>query len=378
LRWTSPRTSFAPDFGNDNWQYGVPTKYLRDLVAYWLRDYDWRDRERRINTLPQFLVDIDGIPIHFVHVKGKGPAPTPLVLSHGWPWTFWDYGSVVGPLSDPFSYGGSAEDAFDVVVPSLPGFAFSTPLAKTGMNFWKTADLWVTLMRDVLGYKRFGAHGADWGSLLTAQLGHKHADNLVGIHLVGAATPGLFSIDRPWADLLGAVGGSSKPERRAEVIEWERRRASHLAVQVIDPQTIAQALHDSPAGLAGWLIERRRSWSDCGGDVESVYSRDFLLDTVMLYWVTNSYVTSARYYMEAWADPWTPSHSRRPMMEAPTGISIFRGDGPPGASFDGLEQVFNLVAFREHPRGGHFAPIESPKELIADIRNTFRTIRHRN
>jgi pimeloyl-ACP methyl ester carboxylesterase len=375
LRRRLEMTAFAPDMANDDWRYGLPTSYLRELVSTWQSDYDWRARERAMNELPQFVVAIDGIPIHYVHVRGRGPSPTPLILSHGWPWTFWDFGAVIGPLADPGSYGGDPADAFDVIVPSLPGFGFSTPLTVAGMNFWKTADLWVTLMHEVLEYDRFAAHGGDWGALLTSQLAHKHADRLIGAHLAGAATPGLFSIDRPWADLLGLVSQRSPAELRPEVIEWERRHASHLAVQVIDPQTIAHALHDSPAGLAAWLIERRQSWSDCGGDVESVYSREFLLDTVMIYWVTRSYVTSARYYIEAWAEPWTPSHSRSPMMEAPTGLSIFHADMPPASSLDGLEQIFNLVECRQHDRGGHFAAAESPDVLVEDIRSTFRAIR---
>jgi len=368
-------TAFAADMANDDWRYGLPTSYLQDLVAYWRHGYDWRQQERMMNGLPQFRVDIDGVPIHFVHVRGRGPSPVPLILSHGWPWTFWDFAAVVGPLADPVSHGGRADDAFDVVVPSLPGFGFSTPLTQPGMNFWKTADLWVRLMRDVLGYDRFGAHGGDWGALLTAQLGHKHADDLLGIHLAGAATPGLFSIDRPWADLLGGITAHTPAELRDAAVEWERRHASHLAVQVIDPQTIAHALHDSPAGLAAWLIERRRSWSDCDGDVESVYSRDFLLDTVMIYWVTRSYVTSARYYIEAWADPWSPSHHRTPMIEAPTGLSIFCGDQPPGSTVEGFDRLFNLIECREHERGGHFAAAESPELLVEDIRSTFRQLR---
>jgi pimeloyl-ACP methyl ester carboxylesterase len=173
---------WSPELDNDDWRHGTSGRYLRELVEYWRTGFDWRVHERAMNQLPQFRVQIDGTPIHFVHRRGRGPAPMPLLLGHGWPWTFWDFQKVIEPLADPVRFGGDAGDAFDVVVPSLPGYAFSTPLATPGINFWRTADLWVTLM-DGLGYARFAAQGGDWGALVAAQLGHKYADRLYGVHL---------------------------------------------------------------------------------------------------------------------------------------------------------------------------------------------------
>ena len=173
LQMRLKRTRWADDFANEGWEYGTNTSYLKELVAYWIEGYDWRKHERAMNTYPQFRTEIDGMPIHFIHVRGKGPNPKPLVLSHGWPWTFWEYKKVIGPLSDPGAHGGDPTDAFDVVVPSLPGYGFSTPLRKTGVNFWRTSGLWVKLM-ERLGYPRFGAHGADWGALVTAEIGRAH------------------------------------------------------------------------------------------------------------------------------------------------------------------------------------------------------------
>lgn len=217
IRW-------APDFANDDWRYGTNGRYLRELVAYWHDGYDWRAREKRMNAHPQFKVEIDGMPIHFLHVKAKHPEksqggrPLPLLLTHGWPWTFWDFEKVIGPLVDPGAHGGDPKDAFDVVVPSLPGFGFSTPLTKPGINWWRTADVWATLMRDVLGYERFCAHGGDWGALVTLQLGHRYADLVHGVHITGIAPLEFFSGDRPWS-----IGGSLDTIAKGT---GERRRCS--------------------------------------------------------------------------------------------------------------------------------------------------------
>src|SRR5262245_56702906 len=243
---------FAPEFENADWRYGTSGEYLRELVAYWRSGYDWRAHERAMNAHPQFQVPIEGIPIHFLHVEGRGPRPLPLLLTHGWPWTFWDFAKVIGPLSDPAAHGGDPADAFDVIVPSLPGFGFSTPLERSGINWWRTADLWAVLMRDVLGHEKFCAHGGDWGALVTLQLGHRYPSSVHGVHIPGIAPLDIFSGDRPWA--IGGVLDSiaqGAAERKA-ILEWERRFASHVAVQHLDPQTLAWAMHDSPLGLCAW------------------------------------------------------------------------------------------------------------------------------
>jgi pimeloyl-ACP methyl ester carboxylesterase len=365
---------WAPDMGNDDWRYGTNGDYLRELVDYWLTSYDWRSHERAMNAYDHFRVPIDGIPIHFVHAKGQGPNPLPLILSHGWPWTFWDFEKIIGPLSDPAAYGGNAEDAFDVVLPSLPGFGFSTPLEKTGINWWKTADLWAVLMRDVLGYERFCAHGGDWGTLVTLQLGHRYADLLHGVHVTGVAPLDIYSGVRPWAigGLLEAM--SQESDERDAMLDWEKKFASHVAVHSLDPQTLAFAIHDSPVGLCSWILERRRSWGDCRGDVESRFSKDDLLTTIMIYWLTDSFVTTVRYYQEAGAHPWRPDHDRMPVVEAPTGITYFEPDKPPG-EMEWTETYFNRQMYRIHPRGGHFAPAEEPELLVEDIREMFRSAR---
>src|SRR5438046_2984123 len=182
LRERLAKTRWPGDFANPGWEYGTNGDYLRSLVDYWLRGYDWRGHEREMNAFSHYRTTIEDVPIHFIREPGKGPEPLPLILSHGWPWTFWDFHKVIRPLADPAAFGGDPRDAFDVVVPSLPGYGFSTPLTTPGINFWRTADLWVAVM-DSLGYPRFAAQGGDWGAMVAAQLGHKYADRLFGVHL---------------------------------------------------------------------------------------------------------------------------------------------------------------------------------------------------
>jgi len=368
-------TNWPHDYGNDDWQYGTNTAYLRDLVDYWINEHDWRAAEAEINSHNHFKTDIDGMPIHFIHEKGKGPEPIPLILSHGWPWCFWDLREVIGPLTDPEAHGGQAEDAFDVVIPSLPGFGFSTPLATPGINFWRTADMWHKLMKEGLGYDRFGAQGGDWGALVTNQLGHKYANSLIGIHLTNVIPFTLFNTERP----CDITGGNTVPEditceARKAAHARQERIASHVAVHVLDPQTLAVGLHDSPVGLLSWLVERRRAWGDCNGDVESRFTREHLITTTMIYWLTNSFNTSARYYAEAAHNPWQPAHTGTPQITVPVGVTLLEGDNPGGLGRD-TSGMFDEHYTNSHPTGGHFAPMEEPEVVVADIRATFRSLR---
>jgi len=365
------RTRWAPDFANENWDFGTEAGYLRSLVDYWRTGYDWRKQEAQINAWPHFRTSIDDIPIHFIHVRGKGRNPTPLILTHGWPWTFWDLRKLIGPLSDPEAYGGDPADAFDVVVPSLPGYGFSTPLTTSGVNFWNTADLWVKLMEG-LGYRRFATQGGDWGALVSAQLGHKFADRLIGAHITvmlpldfaqGAAsgpTPEDFS---PGEEGFG--------ERTAHFF---RSEAGYYFLQTTKPQTIAFALNDSPVGLLSWILEKRRTWSDCGGDVERRFTKDDLLNTVMIYWVTQSYGTSARYYYEALHNTWKPSAPGLPVVRTPTGVAVFRKEVVLQPR-KWAERYYNLQRWNVFESGGHFAPMEEPRIMIDDIRAFFKPLR---
>lgn len=370
LRRRLVNTRWPIDFANADWEYGPERGYLEELVDYWLNVYDWRAAEKEINSFANYRVMIDEVPIHFIHERGKGPKPVPLILSHGWPWTFWDFQKVIRPLSDPAAFGGDPADAFDVVVPSLPGFGFSVPLTKTGVNFAATAELWLKLMQDVLGYQRFGAQGGDWGHLVSSQLGHKHPEAMIGVHLSLAMPMDLFSNPLPTEE-------DYAPEERHLYRHTQQRMqhaTSHVAVQTADPETLSYGLHDSPVGLCAWLVGRRRNWSDCEGDVERRFSKDDLLTTTMIYWVSESFVTSARYYHEAQKHPWQPVHDRMPVVQAPTGVAIF----PQELAImpeRWLSSYYNLKQLTRMQSGGHFAPMEEPEALVQDIRTFFRPLR---
>lgn len=363
------KTRLPVDFANDDWRYGVNGVYLREFLDYWLTGYDWRAHEAAMNRFNHFRTTMDGIPIHFIHERGVGPEPIPLILSHGWPWTFWDFKEVIGPLANPAAHGGDPADAFDIVVPSLPGYGFSSPLTTAGVSPRATADLWLRLMRDVLGYERFGAQGGDWGAIITAQMGHAFAEHLIGVHLSMPGLPGDV-LNRLSADDYGPDEDGWFDRMRTRM----RTATSHLALNSNDPQTAAYALNDSPAGLAAWIIERRRNFGDTNGDVESRFSKDDLITTTMIYWVTESFGTAMRFYWENAHDPWQPRHDRHPVVEAPTGIAVFPQE---------LLLIPRAVAARETnlqhwtvmPSGGHYAPAEEPELFLEDVRTFFRALR---
>ena len=354
------------DPGNDDWRYGTNRAWLEDLVAYWRDGYDWRAQEAAMNRYEHYRVVLDDVPIHFVHRRGRGPSPVPIVLTHGWPWTFWDFAGVIDGLASP----EDPADAFDVVVASVPGYGFSVPLERTGVTVRTTAALWVRLMREVLGYDRFAAHGGDWGASITAQLGHEYPEHLIGVHL---SLPVLLRVSY----YSGLSADDYAPEEAGWFEKMQQRMAtaaSHVAVHTSDPQTLAYALNDSPVGLAAWILERRRAWSDHTGDVYDALSRDFLLTNVMLYWVTESIGSTMRYYWENWRQSVRVVHDRVPAIEAPTGIAVFPNDlvfVPRRLA----EMYTNLVHWTVMPRGGHFAAAEEPDLIVEDIRDMFRGLR---
>lgn len=358
-------TRWPEVIGGDRWDYGVPKRWLREMIDYWAEEWDWEAEAAAMNRFQQYKVTIDGVPIHFLYAQGRGPDPTPLILTHGWPWTFWDFKDVIEPLSDPVAHGGDATDAFHVIVPSLPGFGFSTPLTTVGIDVPAVANLWVRLMRDVCGYDRFAAHGGDWGALITAHLAHAHAQSLIGAHLALTIIPGFDAAtlgDEDYAD-----DEQWMRERAAEIAQFGR---SHMAAHAGSPQTLSYAMADSPAGMAAWLWERRRNWSDCDGDVERVFDRDHLCTTAALYWCTGAFTSALRLYYEQFNKPWQLAHHRSPVMEAPTGFALFPKDLvhlPKRVA----AQHSNLQRWTVMPRGGHFAAAETPELLTADLRAFF-------
>lgn len=382
LRGRLRATRWPIDAGNDDGRYGVSRRRVQDLVEHWAHGFDWRAAERRLNEFSHYSVSVGGVPVHFLYRAGVGPRPIPLLLSHGWPWTFWHWSRVIGPLTDPAAHGGDPADAMDVIVPSLPGFGFSAPLPEhPDMNFWKIADVWHELMTGTLGYERYAAAGCDVGALVTGQLGHRYADELYAIHIGSGQKLTLFEGDRAW-DVTGGrpLPEGMDPDIRARTLELERRFAVHLAAHTLDPSTLSFGLTDSPAGMLAWMLERWDRWSE--GAPGSVFSPDDLLTHATIYWASGSLETSIRTYANNNRHPWVPSHDRTPVVEAPTGLTLVAHENPPGVS-TGEERIrsflssdrsswYNLVDIVAHDRGGHFIPWEIPDEWVADVRRTLR------
>ncbi len=364
LRARLERGRWPDEIPGDGWRYGTSLAYMKDLVVYWRDRYDWRAHEARLNALPQFTVPIGDIDLHFIHVQGVGPKPLPLLLSHGWPGSIVEFERLIPLLTDPARFGGDPADAFTVVAPSLPGYAFSFTPNQPRFGVAEIADVFATLMTDVLGYRRFAAQGGDWGAFITARLGLAHADRLAGIHVT------LLAIRR---DLPPPPNPTEEEKKYLEELRhWEREETGYQWIQGTRPQTLAYALTDSPVGLAAWIVEKFRTWSDCGGDVERRFSKDVLLTNVMLYWVTGAISSSFWPYYARRHGPWPIPDGAR--IEVPTAYASFPGEilHPPRAW---AERVFNVRRWTAMPAGGHFAALEEPETLAADVCAFFRDLR---
>ncbi len=345
------------------WDYGMDVDYLRELVAYWRTRFDWRAVERQLNSLPQYRQRMAGVDLHFVHVPGKGPAPVPLLFLHGWPGSFWEVSKIIGPLTDPGAYGGDPADSFSVVAPSLPGFGFSSDTRLPGMHPTAMAEIFHSLMTDVLGYPRFVGQGGDWGSTVLTRLAYAHPDSMLGLHLnYSSAQPSMEGAE----PLTHAESEFLKQDQL-----WRSREGAYNSLQSTKPQTIGIGLNDSPAGLAAWLVEKYREWSDCGGDVESVFTKTELLTQVMIYWVTESISSSARLYFERAREGWKLQPGET--IDVPTAYALFPAEirRPPA---EWLRRVFRLERFTVMPRGGHFAALEVPELLVQDVREFVRDL----
>ena len=364
LRGRLAATRWPDEVSEAGWDYGANLAYMRELVDYWRDGFDWRAQEKAINRLGHFRAEVDGFGIHFIHERGKGPDPMPLVLTHGWPDSFFRFHKLVPMLTDPARYGGDPADSFDVVVPSLPGYGFSDRPTERGFTVERTADLFAKLMSEELGYRRFGAHGGDVGSGVTEKLASAHADSLIGIHLTDVPYWHLFTI--PQEGLSEAERGYLEAGRR-----WQMEEGAYALIQSTKPQTPAYALNDSPAGLAGWIVEKFRSWSDCDGEVERRFTKDELLANVMIYWATETINSSFRVYYETQHNP--PEHLPE-YIRVPTGVAIFPKDLVP-APREFAERFFEVQRWTEMPRGGHFAAMEEPELLAEDLRAFFRPLR---
>ena len=351
-----------PDDGG--WAYGANLAYMKELCAYWLDQFDWRAQEAAINRFTHFIAPVDGIDLHFMHEKGSGPAPMPLIISHGWPGSIVEFLKIIEPLAHPERFGGSSEDAFDVIAPSLPGFGFSgRPPRPIGPR--KIARLFDTLMTDVLEYPSYLAQGGDWGGAISSWLGFEHAPACRAIHI------NIFTMRPP--------NGPQSREEEAWATQFKRDQLmedGYRTQQATKPQTLSYAMMDSPVGVAAWIIEKFNSWSDTVGDnIESVYTKDELLTNIMVYLVTKSFNTASWIYYgrrEEGGRVLSPDGQR---VEVPTAAALFPAEllSWPPRSY--AERVYNITRWTEMPRGGHFAALEQPTLLIDDIRAFARTLR---
>lgn len=357
VRWPEP-------LGPTGWEQGTDLSYLQSLVTYWQEEYDWREQEAKLNRFSQFRSNVDGIDVHFIHERGKGPSPLPIILTHGWPDSYLRYQKIIPLLTDPARYGGDPEDSFDVIVPSLPGFGFSSCPDYRGINNFRVSEVWAKLMTEALGYRKFAAAGGDIGSGVTRYLASNHPELLFGIHLTDI---GIIKSLLNLNDQAELSGEELQYKRSAQ--EWISREGGYMTLQSTKPQTLAYGLSDSPVGLASWIIEKFRAWSDCKGDLRNSFSEDELLTNIMIYWITNTIGSTAHMYYEN-----THSLPALGRIEVPTGIAILPADvlTPPK---DWAMRNLNITRWTSLPRGGHFTAMEEPELLAEDIRAFYRPFR---
>ena len=341
----------------DDWSQGTPLAYVSEVIEYWRTDYNWREREARINAFDQFRTKVDDLRIHFVHVRSKVPDAAPLVMTHGWPGSIVEFLKVIVPLTDPEAHGGEAADAFHLVCPSLPGYGFSDKPTQPGTGVERIADLWAKLMRQ-LGYDRYFAQGGDWGAIVTTHIGARDPEGCMGIH-----------VNMPIVDFSKLDLNKELSPRELEALaglkhyqDWD---SGYSKQQSTRPQTLGYGLVDSPAGQAAWILEKFWSWMDCDGHPENVLTRDELLDNVMMYWLPAAGASSAKLYWESFG-------ASRTQVEVPMGASIF-----PKEVFRITEEwaaanYKNIVYWNEPDKGGHFAAFEQPASFVDEVRAAFR------
>lgn len=359
-------TRFPSPIDRESWDDGTSQAFIQRIVDHWQHRFDWRVQEARLNRLPQYRTTIDGLDIHFVHQPGTGPAPLPLILTHGWPGSFIEMEQIIPLLADPAAHGGDPADAFHVVVPSLPGYGFSQAPSHPGMNSRRIAGMWLRLMQGI-GYGRFAAQGGDIGAGVSAWLARLFPEHVIGIHL--NYIPGSY---RP--PLTASLPPVTREEQAFLDVarSWIATEGAYVAIQSTKPQTLAYALTDSPAGLAAWLVEKFRAWSDCDGDVERTFTLDDLLTNISLYWFGNTLDASLRLYKEGALCPLAFACSER--VTPPMGMALFPRELPtPPRSW--VERVFNVQRWTPMPKGGHFAALEQPDLLVEEIRAFFRPLR---
>jgi pimeloyl-ACP methyl ester carboxylesterase len=344
----------------DDWSQGIPLAYVQDVCAYWAEKYDWRAREARLNRFPQFTTEIDGVRVHFAHVRSPHESAMPLVITHGWPGSIVEFHKVIEPLANPTAHGGDARDAFHVVCPSLPGYGFSGKPTRSGWNVQRIANAWAQLMPR-LGYARYAAQGGDWGAMVTTCIGIQDPEHCLGIHLnMPIAPPDPATLSDLSEREKAAIAGMQHYN------DWD---SGYSKQQSTRPQTVGYALTDSPVGQAAWILEKFWSWTDCDGHPENVLTRDELLDNVMLYWLPANAASSARLYWESFRNP--------PMdpVTVPVGCSIYPKEIFRTSRRWAEKRFAKLVHFNELEKGGHFAAFEQPETFVREVRESFRKLR---
>ena len=365
LRERLSRTRLPDEPPLEPWSTGTSVAYLKQLLDYWRDGFDWRAQEAKLNAFRQFTVPLAGIDVHFIHEEGRGPNPMPLLLSHGWPGSVLEFHKVLPMLTDPARFGADPADAFTVVAPSLPGYVFSFKPGQKRFSLEEIAEVFAGLMTDVLGYRRFGAQGGDWGAFVTSRLGYAFADRMIGIHL------NMLAIRRD-----PKMVANPTPEEKAfldQLSHWLKEETGYQWIQGTKPTTLAFGLTDSPAGLAAWLVEKFRTWTDCDGNPENALTRDEMLTDIMLYWVTGAIGSSFWPYYARMHGPWPIPEGAT--VDVPTGYVQFPKEilRPPRSV---AERMYtNIQRWTMMPKGGHFAALEQPEALVREIREFFRPLR---
>lgn len=357
-----PKPTVNPATGD-----GISVEYMAELIAYWYAGFDWEAEEQRLNRWRHFRATIEGVRVHFIHERGHGPRPLPILVTHGWPGSFVEMQKIIPLLIDPASHGGRESDAFDVVVPSIPGFGFSElPANRHGLNAFEIANIWNQLMQGI-GYQRFGVQGGDFGASINTAIGLRHPSSLIGMHL--NYIPGSYS---PCLDPECAPLTEQETAFQGDARAWYDTDGAYAHVQRTRPRTLAYGLEDSPVGLAAWLVEKFDEWGDCAGRISTRFTKDELLSNVMIYWVTQTAYSASRLYVEMRDNPLT--FGPKDYIDVPVGIARLPREAPfPPRSW--VERGYRVERWTEFPSGGHFAAMEEPERLVEDVRSFFRPLR---
>ncbi|MEP7242806.1 MAG: epoxide hydrolase family protein [Gammaproteobacteria bacterium] len=354
------QTRWPDQIAGSGWDYGTDTQYLKELVAYWAKDFDWRAQEKKLNAFHQYRAEIDGVRIHFIHERGKGPHPIPILLLHGWPSSFVQFQKIIPLLTDPAAHGAPDAPSFDVVVASLPGFGFSDIPRERGFAIQAMAERMTKLMTETLGYQRFALRGSDIGGSIIQQLSLSHPDKVIGAHISGLLRGVTYQGDKPPSE--------AELKFNRDLQKWTSTELAYATLHSSKPQTQAVGLNDSPAGLASWIVEKFQRWGDTKGNVESRFSKDELLTNLTIYWATQTIGSSMRLYYE-----FSRETRLTGRVTVPTAALIAQHDMVPPPR-EVAERLYNIVRFNESDAGGHFLEWEEPEVVAADMRAFFGSL----